>query len=1428
MKKILGLDLGTASIGSAYVLEAEKSADQTKIVYLGTRIILSSADAENFSKGLSCSPTTDRTFKRSMRRRLQRYKQRRSSLIQQFKKIGIITNTEQIIREPISETHELLRIRSKAVSERVSLEEFARILLTINKRRGYKSNRKTSKSTEEDGKLVDAMAVTKELIKLKKTPGQYMFERFKRGKYAEIDFYPFDLINELKQIWEVQGQKYPDVLTEGLLSSLLKQKTGKAKELIYSKSDLNPAEVPIDYQKGKKLRKTILNKYFAYESRSLAVTNIIPVEQAITAIVAICKQINNSSGYLGAIGDRSRVLYANNQTIGQYLYERIKANPHDRIRGEVFYRQDYLDEFDRIWECQQNYYPAILTNDRKQYIRNRIIFYQRPLKSKKSELAFCEFESREVEHNGKKYTEGLHVAPKSSPVFQHFRLWQRLGQIEVSPLRKWDKQSNELFEQQNNADREGILNTEAKQKLFSYLNLLDHLTDNEILNILGYSPDKWKINFREIIGNRTNNLMMKAFFSMKEMTDGEQIDWEKNLTKITNGQSLISPEQIVDLIRQFFEREGITTSLLYFDPATDNFREQSHYSLWHLLYSYEDDNSPTGTTSLCKTLAKRYGIPHELCPLLASLTFERQYGSLSTKAMRKLLPFMQEKRYDEACKLAGYRHSAWITKEENAKRTLKNKLPLLRKGSLRNPVVEKILNQMTHVINTHIAEYGNPDEIRIEMARDMQANSKQRKAMTAAITEATKRNTQFIEEIQKEFGFNPSKNDLIKYKLWKELAPLGNKTLYSNIYIPKEELFTAKFEIEHIIPRALFYDDSFSNKTLELNSVNKLKGNKTALDYLDTLGQEKANDYILRVEELKKIGAITQAKYKKLLIREKDLGDDFTNRDLTNTRYIIRHAADMLLQVTPSIVHTNGSITAILRRDWGLLDILKELNLPTYESIDRKISDPEEKLTQSVDRKDGQAIKMIKDWSKRDDHRHHAMDALITALTTRKHVQYLNGNSGAEETDKAQKLEQLKALRKQLIGSDGHFIPPMHDIRVQAKEALSRVIISTKVKGKVTTPNTNIICSRDKTTGRKIYVRQTTLTPRGALHLDTKYGINRYYQEREVSIGSKLTQEEIRLVSSLHIQSILLERLRAFDNNPKSAFTGRNSVDKKPLEDKNKKLVYTDKKVKQTILANRFVKRDQVNSKLNLDKVIDTGIKRILEGRLQQYGGKYETAFSDLENNPIWLNEEKGIAIKSVRIRGKNNAIPIHQTDTCPIDYVANDNNHHLAVYVLPDGTIEDDIVTFFDAVERSRQGLPIVDKNKNQSLGWKFLFSIKQNEYFLLPQQAEKIDIDTGEISTQTTFSPKDLSSEYIMNPDNYAELASHIFRVQSISKTPQGNRDVRIYLFKQQYISGSQKDSLHLKGITYRQISSAKDLAELVKIRVNHLGRIVSVGEK
>lgn len=82
-------------------------------------------------------------------------------------------------------------------------------------------------------------------------------------------------------------------------------------------------------------------------------------------------------------------------------------------------------------------------------------------------------------------------------------------------------------------------------------------------------------------------------------------------------------------------------------------------------------------------------------------------------------------------------------------------------------------------------------------------------------------------------------------------------------------------------------------------------------------------------------------------------------------------------------------------------------------------------------------------------------------------------------------------------------------------------------------------------------------------------------------------------------------------------------------------------------------------------------------------------------------------------------------------------------------------------------------------------------------------------------------------MNPDNYAELAPHIFRVQAISKTRQKLGYVRIYMFKQQYVSGSQKESSFLRGVTQVQISSAKDLAQLVKIRVNHLGRIVAVGE-
>ena len=116
-------------------------------------------------------------------------------------------------------------------------------------------------------------------------------------------------------------------------------------------------------------------------------------------------QINASSGYLGAISDRSKVLYFNHQTVGQYQMAELDKNPHASLRNMVFYRQDYLDEFDRIWEKQAEFHKE-LTAELKKEIRDMIIFYQRRLKSQKGLISFCEFERLEivVEKDGKKQT----------------------------------------------------------------------------------------------------------------------------------------------------------------------------------------------------------------------------------------------------------------------------------------------------------------------------------------------------------------------------------------------------------------------------------------------------------------------------------------------------------------------------------------------------------------------------------------------------------------------------------------------------------------------------------------------------------------------------------------------------------------------------------------------------------------------------------------------------------------------------------------------------------------------------------------------------------------------------------------------------------------------------------------------------------------
>lgn len=426
MKKILGLDLGPNSIGWAIVNEKEREGETSSIVKLGVRVNPLTVDEQsNFEKGKPITTNSDRTLKRGMRRSLQRYKLRRNSLVSLLKANGWIDDDTILAEHGNNTTFETRRLRAKAVNGKVSLAELARVLLLINKKRGYKSNRK-SKQDGEDGRLIDSMDVAKKLYDGKLTPGQYALLLIKEGKKYVPDFYRSDLQEEFDRIWDFQRQFYPDILTDDLKSDLHDRNKSQTWAICAKPFGIKGIKRKV---KGWEL------KVENFRWRDEALKRQVDLERLAVVLQEINGQLKNSSGYLGTISDRSKELYFRGMTVGQYQMAELDKNPNHSLKNEVFYRQDYLDEFERIWETQAEYHKE-LTPELKREVRDITIFYQRPLKSQKGLVAFCEFESSEVEieENGKKKTRtvGLRVCPKSSPLFQEFKLWQAINNVQVS------------------------------------------------------------------------------------------------------------------------------------------------------------------------------------------------------------------------------------------------------------------------------------------------------------------------------------------------------------------------------------------------------------------------------------------------------------------------------------------------------------------------------------------------------------------------------------------------------------------------------------------------------------------------------------------------------------------------------------------------------------------------------------------------------------------------------------------------------------------------------------------------------------------------------------------------------------------------------------------------------------------------------------
>ena len=764
MKKILGLDLGTNSIGWALVNEAENEFEKSSIIKLGVRVNpLSVDELTNFEKGKSITTNADRTMKRSARRNLQRYKLRRENLIQLLIENKFISEDTILSEQGNKSTFETYRLRAKAVVEEVSLEEFARILLMINKKRGYKSSRKAK--SQDEGQLIDVMEIAKKLYNENLTPGQLVLQILQSGKKYIPDFYRSDLQTEFDKVFDKQNSYYPEILTVELKEELRAKKRDAIWAICAKKFKENGFELVGTKRKGNTAEQKVEN----YEWRAKGLVSKLELEEFVIVLQQINSQINSSSGYLGSISDRSKELFFNKETVGQYLMSQLNTNPHTKLKNQVFYRQDYLDEFNKIWEKQAEYHTE-LTDELKSEIRDVVIFFQRKLKSQKGLISLCEFENRQVEVDveGKKKikTVGLKVCPKSSPLFQEFKIWQNLNNVQLV-----DKNGGKrtLFQ-------------EEKEILFEELSIRDKLSKNDALKLLYKNYKELDLNFKDLEGNRTQSALFKAYQIIIDLSGHGEYDFSKMPYK-----------DVIEIVTSVFNALNFNVDILSFNSSlqANEYENQAMYKLWHLLYSFEGDDTITGNEKLVLKLNQLYGFDKEYANVLANVVFQDDYASLSSKAIKRILPYLKEGNiYSIACGYAGYKHSKdSLTKEEIDNKKLKNKLEILPKNSLRNPVVEKILNQMINVVNASIETYGKPDEIRIELARELKKSAKEREDATLAINKTTAEHEAYKEVLRKEFGLQHiSRNDIIRYKLYKELEHNGSKTLYSNTYIPQEKL----------------------------------------------------------------------------------------------------------------------------------------------------------------------------------------------------------------------------------------------------------------------------------------------------------------------------------------------------------------------------------------------------------------------------------------------------------------------------------------------------------------------------------------------------------------------------------------------------------------------------------------------------------------
>jgi CRISPR-associated endonuclease Csn1 len=286
-----------------------------------------------------------------------------------------------------------------------------------------------------------------------------------------------------------------------------------------------------------------------------------------------------------------------------------------------------------------------------------------------------------------------------------------------------------------------------------------------------------------------------------------------------------------------------------------------------------------------------------------------------------------------------------------------------------NPAVMRALTELRKVVNAIVRRYGKPAEIRIELARELKRNARQReldwrnmRSKESARKAALKR---ILEEAHRPV---PSGKDIERVLLFEECGGICG---YCGQAINFQQLFDGNIEVEHILPFNRFNDNSFANKTLAHHSCNQRKLGRTPFEAFGADGEEW-EQILGRVARWNNPEKLQRFKIADPAELDPDNENSFAARRLNDTRYVSKLAARYLGTLYGGrdlrqpdgkakrvIFASSGLLTATLRREWQLEKILRE---PEPASSSRKPGKP------------------------RTDHRHHVIDAIVIALTSSAHI----------------------------------------------------------------------------------------------------------------------------------------------------------------------------------------------------------------------------------------------------------------------------------------------------------------------------------------------------------------------------------------------------------------------------------------------------------